>query len=41
MMAGLLIFGQKIQLFQLENLKHVPRMVEKDMNMITCDEHTL
>ncbi|XP_062591418.1 uncharacterized protein LOC134252891 [Saccostrea cucullata] len=24
--------------FQLENLKHVPRMVEKDMKMITCDE---
>lgn len=24
--------------FQLENLKHVPRMVEKDVEMITCDE---
>lgn len=24
--------------FQLKNLKHVPRMVEKDMKMITSDE---
>lgn len=24
--------------FQLENLKHVHMMVEKDMKMITCDE---
>lgn len=26
--------------FQLENLKHVPRMIEKDMKMITCDENS-